>query len=243
MNLILLDSEGNKQKLEKSDRRAIHIRKVIPEEKWSKLWVGIVNGPTGYAQASLDEAFNVNLEIEWDAEIPCLRRSYPLTVLIGLSRPQTCRKILRDAASFGVRRLIFFRSDKGEPSYRNSRLWSTEEWEVLLKEGLEQACHTQLPEVTHFEDLDQTIASLGAEKEVRVAFDCYQKNIEPDEAWGSVDCSHVAAIGPERGWSDRERSLLTRNDFGMTILGATVLRTEVAFSAVCSVLSIKNHWW
>ena len=46
----------------------------------------------------------------------------------------------------------------------------------------------------------------------------------------------VLAIGPERGWSDRERSLFVSHGFKPMLLGSRVLRTETACSAGLAVL-------
>jgi RsmE family RNA methyltransferase len=40
--------------------------------------------------------------------------------------------------------------------------------------------------------------------------------------------SLVLAIGPERGWSDRERGLLEGEGFSRLSLGSRALRTETA---------------
>ena len=52
----------------------------------------------------------------------------------------------------------------------------------------------------------------------------------------SVGKETVLAIGPERGWSDRERALFSRNGYRPMLLGSRVLRTETACSAGIAVL-------
>ena len=52
----------------------------------------------------------------------------------------------------------------------------------------------------------------------------------------TIGSSAVLAIGPERGWSDRERKLFAESGFKPMLLGSRVLRTETACSAGVAVL-------
>jgi RsmE family RNA methyltransferase len=44
------------------------------------------------------------------------------------------------------------------------------------------------------------------------------------------------ALGPERGWGDRDRALLRKEGFLLAHLGARVLRSETAMVAAVSIL-------
>jgi RsmE family RNA methyltransferase len=46
----------------------------------------------------------------------------------------------------------------------------------------------------------------------------------------------LCAIGAERGWTHRERELLTAQGFTLCSLGARVLRTETACTAAASLI-------
>jgi RsmE family RNA methyltransferase len=54
----------------------------------------------------------------------------------------------------------------------------------------------------------------------------------------------VLAIGPERGWSDRERDLLEDSGFLRMSLGRRALRTETACvaAAVLAIEKIGELW-
>ena len=52
---------------------------------------------------------NLILEFELNETDPPL---YPIELIVGLSRPQTNRRILREATSLGVRRLSFVQTDE-----------------------------------------------------------------------------------------------------------------------------------
>ena len=81
----------------------------------------------------------------------------PLTVLIGLPRPQTAKKVLHDLASLGAANLVFFESEKGDPGYLTSSLWKDGEWREHVLKGTEQACSTLVPEVARVGSLAEAL--------------------------------------------------------------------------------------
>jgi RsmE family RNA methyltransferase len=159
-------------------------------------------------------------------------------LIIGLPRPQTARDILRDATTLGVEALHFVRTEKGEPNYRQSTLWSSGEWRRHVLAGAEQAFDTHIPVVTQGQTLEAAIAeSTGkqADATVRIALDNYEAS-GPLSAVPVADGSRVVlAIGSERGWSAAERDLLRAKSFSVAHLGTRVLRAE---TAVISVLTL-----
>ena len=65
-------------------------------------------------------------------------------LVVGLPRPQTARDVLRDATTLGVAALHFVLTEKGDPSYAQSTLWSSGEWRRHVGLGLEQAVSNTL---------------------------------------------------------------------------------------------------
>ena len=93
----------------------------------------------GEARVERIEKDNLILEFELNETDPPL---YPIELIVGLSRPQTNRRILREATSLGVRRLSFVQTDRSEPSYAESRLWSSGEWKRHVLDGASPGlCH------------------------------------------------------------------------------------------------------
>ena len=96
--------------------------------------VGLLNGPRGKAILKLVDPQEVVFEFVWDQPLASL---LPIDLIVGLSRPQTSRKILQEATSLGVRRILFLNTDRGEPSYATSKLWTTSQWQRLVRLGVE----------------------------------------------------------------------------------------------------------
>ena len=230
MNLILFDTAQEARYIPSADPRARHIRQVLRMKEGDSLFVGVADGPRGKAVIVRDTAEGLWLDVSWERQIEPL---YPLCVLVGLPRPQTAKDVLRQAATLGIAQLWFFRPQKGEPSYGDSRLWHTDQWRTLLREGAQQAFSTGLPQVRHFESLEAALTAVEP-GQGRVALDVYEAGAPlsrcvPDK--GAL----TLAIGAERGWSAQERTQLRAAQFTLAHLGARVLRTEDALVAGFSV--------
>ena len=235
MNLILFKRAGRQVALSHNDPRTEHIRKDLKIKTGDVFDVGIENGPRGKALLVKDTAKEgMLLEISWAATPPS---PFAITLLVGLPRPQTARKILCELTSLGVEAIYFFRSEKGESSYAKSRLWSNGEWEQYLIQGAEQAFTTHLPKVKHFESLDMAIHALKKGPD-RIALDNYEATLSLNQIRLKADASYLA-IGSERGWSSDERDLLRNNGFNLGHLGERVLRSETACIAAVSLIIAK----
>ena len=235
MNLILFESAEIDRPLPRADRRAAHILEVLRRQPGDTFDVGLVNGPRGKATLVALGADAVELTFQWGPAPP---PSAPITLIVGLTRPQTARDILRDATTLGVCEIHFVRTEKSEASYAHSSLWSSGEWRRHLLTGAEQAFDTRLPAVTHDRTLADVLAELPAAT-VRLACD----NYEAPGALGAVPVSpekhYVIAIGAERGWSARERDALRAQQFSLVHLGPRVLRAETAVLAAVAILRAK----
>ncbi len=87
--------------------------------------------------------------------------------------------------------------------------------------------------------LEQALENLPVEA-VRIALD-NSSELSSFGKWSAQFSEAVLAIGPERGWSDRERKVLDSREFVRLHLGRRVLRTETACSfGTALLLSAMN---
>lgn len=230
MNLVLLRDEQEAHSLPGDDPRVAHIRTILRMGVGDRFYVGLPNGPRGLATITGDNgAGGLTLHTVWEREV---QPPQPLTLVIGLPRPQTARKVLHDVASMGIRAVHFFQAEKGEPSYAGSSLWKADEWRHRLEEGAAQGFTTTLPVVSHAASLRACIEKLDTPGPC-LALDIYEAGgpLAAALAGSSPDGGDsMLAIGPERGWSAAERDVL-RERFTLVHLGERVLRTEVAVVA------------
>ena len=216
----------------RNDPRARHILDVLRRQPGGTFDAGLINGPRGKGTLVAIAEESLALTFAWAETPPPL---CPIHLIIGLPRPQTARDILRDATTLGVAAMHFVRTDRGEASYADSRLWQTDEWQECVISGAAQAFCTRLPEVTCGRSLAAAIDGLptGA---VGLSLDNYEASGHLDEFHATPARPVALALGAERGWSAAERELLRARGFVLVHLGPRVLRTETACIAAVTLL-------
>jgi len=252
VNLLLFTSAETTTPLARTDPRAIHLVDILRRQPSDTFDAGLINGPRGKGTLAAISPTALTLTFTWSNSPP--DPLDPIMLLIGLPRPQTVRKILQEATSLGVTALHFFSSDRGEPSYTQSTLWSSGEWRRHLLAGAEQAFCTRLPEVTWTHSLPALIARLADLATFATAPRVALDNYESAESLGKCHVlrdtpseNHplspapppapvVLAFGSERGWSPAERDLLRTNAFTLAHLGPRVLRSETAITAAVAIV-------
>lgn len=234
MNLLLFDQAFERICIDKTDTRVEHMKKVLQVEVGSLVFVGFVGGFRARAKITeLPEDGSVCLEVVGSEPAPL---PLPISLLVGLPRPHTAKRLLFEAASLGVRRIDFFEAENGEPSYARSSLWTEDEWKERLRLGAEQSFGTHLPEVAMYPDL-QTALSAQDPSATRVALDNYEATGSLGECITIEAKQAILALGPERGLTSRERDIFRRNGWALAHLGPFVLRSETAAVAAVSIAS------
>ena len=235
MNLVLFEAHELAIPLPQEDRRAAHILTILRRRVGDTFDAGVVNGPRGKATLAAIGETTLSLTFKGDITPAPLD---PLTLIVGLPRPATARDILREAATLGAAAIHFVATEKGEPSYGKSTLWSSGEWRQLLLTGAAQAFDTRIPEVSHGRSLVDTVAGLP-EGSRRIALDNYEAPARFGQLEFSKEVPVAVAIGPERGWSAVERDKLRGSGFELAHLGARVLRVETAAIAAMAIIRAK----
>lgn len=243
MNLVLL---GNAQtrSLAAGTPAAVHIAQTLKLARGETFWCGVKNGARGLAtirEIAPDGA--ILFSVEWEKSPPPALP--PIALLVGLSRPQTMKKVFALASELGCARIDVFRSEKGDPAYAQSAIWKNSD--RTLDEILEKsAAQTAVPAVPAFAlhaslaDFLKICGNEACGNEFRFALDVY----ENAQAFAAVpafpqNARVRLAIGSERGWTDSERAALRAAGFSFAHLGARVLRTETAVAAALAIAFSK----
>jgi len=221
VNLVLITADEAESGLPPDDARSRHLRETVGLAVGGTFHVGVENGLRGIATIETLTP-HLTFTVGWEKS---LQARLPLTVLVGLPRPQTAKKVLHDLASLGAEKIIFFESEKGDPGYLTSSLWKEGEWREHVLKGTEQACSTLVPEVTRFGSLAEVLIGLDANT-WKLALDPYEGTSTPEIS--SPAKAAVLAIGPERGFSNSERAALNASGFTFAHLGDRILRVEAA---------------
>ncbi|MBK1880662.1 RsmE family RNA methyltransferase [Pelagicoccus mobilis] len=230
MNIVLFEESEVGGILPVGDERAVHVLKVLRRQVGDYFDVGLINGPKGKATLVGVTDEGLELSFVWGDEEPPL---LPIDLVVGLSRPQTMRKLLNEATTMGVRSIRFVETKRGEPSYGESKLWSTGEWRRHVVAGVAQAFTTRMPEVSWGMSLEAALDDLE-EVRFRVALDNYEASVKLGMAVGGRK-ELALAVGSERGWTGKERDLLRDRAWVLAGMGERVLRTETATVAAVAV--------
>jgi 16S rRNA (uracil1498-N3)-methyltransferase len=233
MNIVLFEATETSQPLPRSDRRAQHVINILRCGPGDVFDAGIIDGPRGKATLVSIDAESLQLDFVWGEAPPPLD---PIRLIVGLPRPQTARKILEQATTLGVQAMHFVVSDRGERSYAGSRLWTTDEWRQHLIDGAAQAFSTRLPLVSSGRTLRDVVDELPPDA-CRLALDNYEAGSSLSQA--AITVPVTVALGPERGWSTKERGLLRSAGFKMVHVGDRVLRVETACVVALALVKAK----
>ena len=96
------------------------------------------------------------------------------TLSLALPALRPAGKFLSKLRLLELRGISFFQSEKGEPSYPKSRLWTTNEWRERIDRGVEQAFASFVPACDTFSSLNEALSSLRSERIERIAMDNYE---------------------------------------------------------------------
>jgi RsmE family RNA methyltransferase len=193
-------------------RRAEHVRAVLRARPGQRLRAGIVGGGIGEAVVETVEAGVVKLVLGPREEASPLALPHVLA--------------LQQATAMGVKRIVFFRADRTERSYLGSHALREGEIREQVLLGLEQARDTVLPRV----EVEPRFAELVGAR---------LPGLPP--AWvaerGGRDVTRsveprTLVVGPEGGFSPRERELLAAAGHPFVGLGPRTLRVETAVVAL-----------
>lgn len=238
MNLLLLHPEDqiDHGKFLVHGRRFEHIRDILGLEVGAKLRAGLLNGALG--EAHLLSLASDHSILAFTPSRPAPLPS-PITLILALPRPKMLKRILIDATSLGVKRIVLLNSYKVEKSY-----WATPELHAgLLHEklllGLEQAGDTLLPVLQQ----ERLFKPFMEDRLPALAMGHHKLLAHPGaHPLAPAPATHptLLAIGPEGGWTDYEVGAFLDNGFQPVSLGARILRVETAVPALLGRLLTES---
>lgn len=250
MNICLFSKEEVESgfKLKIKDDRANHILKILHKKEGDSFVAGVIDGMAGIATIQkIDQDFIYCSFKETSSGKPL----NPLKMIIGFPRPIQLKRLLRDVAALGVCEVHLTGTELGEKSYMQSTLVEKGNAYKMLLDGTVQAGSTNVPKLFLHKTLKDCIAEIKSEnaENVLLALDNVNPKISLKKSlgeaglnfeYGSQDsnCAKtvVAAIGSERGWTDKERTLLEENGFIRCGMGERIMRTETAATVSASII-------
>jgi 16S rRNA (uracil1498-N3)-methyltransferase len=242
MNLVLLEPhevEAATGRVVLDDHRAVHLRDVLRVAPGSRLRVGVVGGAMGEATVIHLEGAAVTLAL---GELSIAPTPSRVDVVLCLPRPKVLARLLSPLAQLGVRQVHLSGAWRVEKFYFDATILSAEEYRPLLLEGLAQAKDTLVPALSvhrSFAWLLRTELGPPSSEQLRIYADPGETRTirETVAAWPArAHGQAILAIGPEGGFTDRERRELEAASFVRVGLGPRVLRSDVATIALLTLL-------
>jgi 16S rRNA (uracil1498-N3)-methyltransferase len=154
-----------------------------------------------------------------------------ITLCAALIKFDKFEWIVEKATELGVERILPFEAARTEKGLFDASRKRSERWERIAREASQQSRRTTLPEMLPAVRFDM---ALRTEAELRLFL---EENTAPP-LLRSVTGRGPAALllGPEGGWTDREREAAAAAGWKAVSLGPQVLRAETAAVAALAVL-------
>jgi 16S rRNA (uracil1498-N3)-methyltransferase len=242
VNIILFEEHELGRNLPRRDERTIHLLKVLHKKPGDEFEAGILGGKKGtgrIVKINLDGSIFVTVQV---SEPPPPRLK--LRVAVSFVRPIQLRRIFRDLSSIGVSAVDLVGADMGEKSYRDTHLLLNGGAQAAFVEGAVQARDTRIPEFKIYDNIEAWLKDCPWERTENnrthqlIAAD----NVRPEGSFFNLSVTTrpiVVAVGPERGWSDRERDLFEKAGFLRLSIGERALRTETACTVAAALAMEK----
>ena len=161
-----------------------------------------------------------------------------LVLLQGIARGEKMDLILQKATELGVAAIVPVFADRTEVRLDGERLEKrTAHWRSVVASACEQSGRARIPELAAPRGLAEAAVALDTEA-LKLTLDPLGEHrfntLSPVGVAGIV-----IGIGPEGGWSEKDRLILRNAGFSGLRLGPRVLRTETAGLAAIAALQAK----
>jgi 16S rRNA (uracil1498-N3)-methyltransferase len=167
--------------------------------------------------------------------LPTVEPTLRVTLYASLVRFERFELMLEKATELGVETIapvVAERSEKGLDRAAEKRL---PRWQRIVREASEQCRRAKLPELLAPQSLEEVLEPRG----IRYLLDEDPAAAPILTAPTSGDEASIL-VGPEGGWTTRERELLLAKQWRAVSLGPAILKTE---TAAIAALAILNAAW
>ena len=164
-----------------------------------------------------------------------------IALIQGIARGERMDLILQKATELGVAAFFPASTDRTEVRLDAERAdKKMAHWRGVLASACEQCGRATLPELAAPRALSDAVAADAS---------AHRLMLDPEADTAIVDLALPAdatvtlAIGPEGGFSDRDRAMLNAGGFRGVRLGPRILRTETAgLAAIAALMALYGDW-
>jgi 16S rRNA (uracil1498-N3)-methyltransferase len=227
--------EVRRGEAELAGEEAEHLTRVLRAEIGQR--VEICDGARLYL-SEIVEARKRSVRFRILEELPAAEPVVRISLMMSLIKFERFEWVIEKATELGVHSILPVqaeRSDKGLELAARKRI---ERWRKIARSAGQQSHRVHLPEILPAVEVAQALACEGRRLYLEETPGCpllltAVSNPKPGE-------SVAILVGPEGGWTDRERAQLVAANWTPVSLGPQILRAETAAIAAVAVLS---HLW
>lgn len=229
MNIVLLDPRQTESELWAitSKRQLEHLREHLDIQLGDTLKVGIREGKRYLTEIVEITEKTVRLKPLQEDSVP---EKLPVTLIVALPRPKVLRRLIMDAVTVGVEKIILLHSYRVDKSYWQSPFLQQLEHYVEL--GLEQAGDTIAPKIELYKRfkpfVEDVLPTLISQDFPAYVAHPYATNAMPN----AIQHACTIVIGPEGGFIPYEVDLFIKNGCQDFNLGNRIIRTETVIPYV-----------
>ena len=229
MNIVLLDPRQTQSELWRitAKRQIEHLKTHVDVQVGDTLKVGIREGKRYLTEIVSISDQCIELKPLQEESVPA---KHPVTLIVAMPRPKVLRRLIMDAVTLGVEKIILLHSYRVDKSY-----WQTpflQQLDQYVTLGLEQAGDTIAPQIELYKRFKPFVEDvlpkmISAECPAYVAHPYVAQTMPAGITHG---CTIL--IGPEGGFIPYEIDLLIKNGCQAVSLGNRIIRTETVIPYV-----------
>lgn len=229
MNTIIISNENG---IITDPKILNHLHTVLKTKVGDTLRVGIINQDIYSGLVVNLDNLSCNLEL---TKIEEAKRPW-FNLIVGLSRPQTMKKILEHGTTFGAKEFHFYKAELSEKSYLDSKIFVDQAYNDFFIDGLSQSgIYTHLPTFTL--DKYNPASQYTKKQEQKFILD-----LDTDKTFKDFEIDFSSsinlAIGPERGFTKNDIAEFHDAGFKSVKISSTILRVEHAVYAAIAQLEL-----
>ncbi len=229
MNIVLLDPRQTESELWSisAKRQIEHLKNHVNIQVGDTLKVGIREGKRYLTQIVSISDERIQLKPLQEEEVP---PKHPVTLIVAMPRPKVLRRLIMDAVTLGVEKIILLHSYRVDKSYWQTPFLQQLDHYVTL--GLEQAGDTIAPKIELYKRfkpfVEDVLPSMISSDYPAYVAHPYVEDVMP----AGIQHGCTIIIGPEGGFIPYEVDLLIKNGCQAVSLGNRIIRTETVIPYV-----------
>jgi 16S rRNA (uracil1498-N3)-methyltransferase len=172
-------------------------------------------------------------------ELPVAVPAVRITLLMSLIKFERFEWMMEKATELGVAKIVPVEAERSDKGLELAALKRSERWRKIARAAGQQSHRVQLPQILPPVRLREAVAEQADRRlylEEQPGAPLLRKAVLDPEPGESI----AILVGPEGGWTGREREQLAASGWQAVSLGPQILRAETAAAAAIALVA---HAW